>query len=112
MPITIVEGKPATFELDMEPTSGGWQTDGKLRIQGDESLNGTGWRVTFNGVELESTADVSEPYENPYLAFGDPDEYRAWVVPVTILKEGINTVEVALVDGSRSVLVWLGLAIK
>ena len=112
MPIAIVEGRPAIFELDMEPTAGGWQTDGKLRIQGDESLNGTEWRVTLNGVELESIGDVSEPYENPYLPFGNPDEYRAWVVPVNILKEGVNTAEVALVDGNRSVLVWLGLAIK
>ena len=112
MPITIVEGKPAIFDLDMEATADGWQTNGKLRIQGDESLNGTEWRVTLNGVELESTMGVSVPYRNPYLPFGDPDEYRAWVVPVSILKEGINTAEVALVYGSSSVLVWLGLAVE
>lgn len=90
------------FHLDMEPPKGGWKKGGKLRIQSEYSLAGTEWDLLFNGNKLEPTNDVSEPYENPYpTGLGRPEEYKAWIVPGTILKSGKNRIELILKKASR-----------
>ena len=103
---------PQTMWLDMVPPEGGWQKDGRLRIQSVENLEGTQWGVSINGHALEPTSDVSEPYENPYdTAIGKPENYRAWKVPAKILKDGLNEITVVLKEGKPTPLFYLDIAL-
>jgi hypothetical protein len=95
-------GKPATFQIDMATPSGGWQVDGRLRIQSPEDLGDSRWRAVMNGVELKETTDRSEPYANPYSPLlGTPAQHRAWIVPAHVCKDGINLIEITLVTGDE-----------
>jgi len=102
-----------TFTMDMAPPEGGWKTDGKLRVQGRESLDKSQLAARFNGVDLETTSDVSEPYPNPYSPMlGKPEELRAWVVPSGLLKNGLNSIEISLIEGEPAEIIFLNLAVK
>ncbi len=102
-------GEPATFELDMAPPVGRWQTDGRLRIQSPEDLGDSRWRAVMNGVELAETPDRSEPYANPYSTLlGTPAPGSS---PAHICKDGLNTVEITLLDSEKPVpIVFLDVA--
>jgi len=107
-------GQSTPFALDMAPPADGWKKGGRLRIQSPESLGETVWRASFNGVELKETADRSEPYSNPYPPLlGTPEHHRAWIVPVTVLKDGINTIEITMTKGEQpATLVFLDVAVE
>lgn len=94
-------GKPLTMKIDMAPPSGGWKKGGSLRIQATKSLEDSVWTASFNGVELESDADVSDPYENPFPDTGTPGDYRAFKLPVALLKDGANKIEIAMKKGGK-----------
>jgi hypothetical protein len=114
LPKALSAGESATFELDMAPSTGGWKSDGRLRIQAEAPLGDSMWTATFNGELLEETADRSEPYDNPYTPLlGTPEQHRAWVVPVVLVKDGVNTVEVRMQQGEADAkLVFFDLAIE
>ena len=86
--------------------------DGRLRIQSPDDLGDSRWRAVMNGVELIETPDRSEPYDNPYSPLlGTPAQHRAWTVPATLCKDGINTIEITLLDGGKPVpVVFLDVA--
>jgi len=104
-------GKPVTLDLDLAPPTGGWQKGGRLRMQSRELLGDSEWRATFNGTALKPTADVSEPYPNPYPpALGRPENYRAWLVPAGTMKDGPNHLEIVMAKGKPVQLFYLDLA--
>ena len=107
-------GVPQTQWLDMVPPEGGWQKDGRLRIQSVGTLATSRWDVSINGVALTLNPDVSEPYKNPYgTTLGTPEQYRAWTVPAAILKDGLNAITVTLKsapDGKGIPLFFLDIA--
>jgi hypothetical protein len=99
-----------SWEIDMDPPTGGWQQDGRLRIQSAEAdafLTQT-WRVSLNGHLLTSSSDISEPYPSPYQeGLAPSDDYiRAWNVPASILVDGINEIKIEkdFMDGTPSFL--------
>lgn len=97
LPQVLEEGQTATFRMDMAPPAGGWKRDGRLRIQCTEDLGQGQFVARFNGVELEPTSDVSEPYENPYPPLlGTPSMHRGWIVPKDVPVDGINEIQVSL----------------
>ncbi len=111
VPRDVVHGKPAVFVLDLAPPSGGWKKDGRLRIQGAQSLAGAQWRAMLNGEELSAMDDCSEPFPNPYSSLlGKPDEIRAWLVPARILRDGANRIEITS-DAGSATLVFLDLSV-
>jgi hypothetical protein len=82
-----------------------------MRIQARELLGSSEWEATLNGVALEPTADVSEPYPNPYPpALGEPGSYRAWSVPAHAMKHGANRIEIVMTRGEPVQLFYLDLA--
>jgi hypothetical protein len=96
----------------MAPPEGGWKTDGKLRVQGRGSLDKIRLAARFNGVDLETTSDVSEPYPSPYSPMlGMPEELRAWVVPSGLLKDGLN-IEISLIEGEPAEIIFPDLVVK
>jgi len=114
LPRRLDRGKPQLFEIDMAPRRGGWSSDGRLRIQGDASLQPSGFTASINGRVLKPNDDVSEPYPNPYVragALGRPDELRAWTVPRRLLADGPNRIELTLTDGPPVRIIFIDLAI-
>jgi len=113
IPRNVKPGQAVSFTLDMAPPEGGWKTDGRLRIQGNESLGGIKWTALFNGVKLNRTGDVSEPYPNPYPTCSKSEkQLRAWIIPNDLLRDGDNTIELILRDGHPVVLVFLDIEVQ
>jgi hypothetical protein len=100
LPRSFSEKRTEIFNLNFAPPATGWQSTGRLRIQGETSLGTSTWTVRLNGRELTSTPDVSEPYTNNYTQLlGAPNELRAWLVPPGIPVVGGNTLEITLDNG-------------
>ena len=113
LPRKIAAGGTATITLDMAPPAGGWKTDGKLRIQNAESFGDGQWKARFNGTDLSTDDDVSEPYSNPYPPLlGRPEGLRAWTVPVNLLRDGLNSIEITLTEGEPTELIFLDVAVE
>lgn len=112
LPRAVEAGKTVTFTLDLAEPEGGWKQGGRLRIQGEESLGDGRWRCRLNGRELPASDDVSEPYPNPYPPMlGKPEALRAWSVPVEVLRDGANAVELALAAGTGARVALIDLAV-
>jgi hypothetical protein len=106
-------GQKKQFTMDMAPPAGGWTTEGRLRFQFLSEINNSQWQVRFNGSELVKNPDVSEPYENPYTdGLGNENTLLAWTVPVDIVKDGINVLDVKVVSGKPPEIIHVDLAIK
>ena len=107
MPLKFMTaGDSNTFEMDMAPPRGGWTTEGKLKIQAFDDLGTSQWTATCNGVILVEMSDVSEPYNNPYPNLMDSDTMRrAWIVPSSILVNGINHFELTMNVGTETAMV-------
>jgi len=109
----VAPGKSVAQTLFLAAPAGGWQSAGRLRIQARASLAESRWSATINGVALVPTADVSEPYTAPYaVGLGKSEDYRAWTVPVAILKEGPNRIELTLEAGKPTQVTYLDLSMK
>ncbi len=108
--------KPGTVvsqSLFLVPPSGGWRQAGRLRIQARTPQQASPWQAKINGTPLEPTADVSEPYANPYpVGLGKPEDYKAWTVPTALLKAGTNRIELELTSGKPVQITFLDLSLR
>jgi hypothetical protein len=60
---------------------------------------------------LTSTDDVSEPYPNPCPeVLGTAETLRAWIVPLELMQEGPNGIEIVLAEGAAPTITFLDLA--
>ncbi|MEW6356669.1 MAG: hypothetical protein AB1696_10105 [Planctomycetota bacterium] len=110
---TQSRGRPMEMLMDMAPPTGGWTADGRLRIQTREPMGDAELHVSFNDTKLQPTADISEPYPNPYPdGLGTAETLRAWVAPRDLLKDGINRIRVELVKGKGVRLCFVDLAVR
>ena len=106
-------GRWKQFTMDMAPPIQGWTTDGKLRIQFFSEIKHSKWQVRFNGTELAINPDISEPYENPYKdGLGNEKTLLAWTVPVGIIKDGVNALDVRAISGKPPQIIHVDLALK
>ena len=105
--------RPVKITLDMAPPVGGWRTGARLRVQSKASFGNRQLAVRFNGTPLEAMPDVSEPYPNPYPdGLGSPETLRAWTVPKDLLRDGANTLDIAMSQGEPLVLSFADLAAR
>ncbi len=110
-PRDISLGRTTQFTLNAAPPTGGWQQGGRLRLQSEGELSGTSWSIRLNGIELEPTADMSEPYTNPYPAMlSSPESTRAWTVRASSLHAGANEIDIKLVAGPKTRVFYLDVA--
>ncbi len=108
VPRKIEPGQPAPFRFDLAPPAGGWQGTARLRVQADRPLSGGSWQARFNGEDIDLTHDVSEPFPVPYPSLlGRPDEMRAWQVPSSLLRDGINRLEITAAEACTILFVDL-----
>lgn len=112
LPRQLEAGRSVKFTLDLAPPTGGWQKDTRLRAQTMAPAKASLLAVTLNGVILAPTVDIAEPYPNPAPSLlGTPETLAAWVVPLVLLRDGMNECTISLAPGSKAVqLAWLDLA--
>jgi hypothetical protein len=102
-----------TYSIDMAPPAGGWTTDGRLRIQVEPSWNDASCRVYFNDVELPGTRDISEPYPTKLdEGLGDAKSLRAWTLPKSVVRDGVNRVRIVAPDGPDAEMIYLDIGIR
>jgi hypothetical protein len=112
VPRNFVVGKPQPFVLDLAPPAGGWKQGGRLRIENEQTLAGSRWSAKLNGAELAVSDNVDEPYANPYPGLlGKPESRRAWTVPLEKLVDGVNRLEITLVEGEPATVAYLDLGV-
>jgi len=105
--------KPVTFKIDMAPPKGGWKTDGLIRVQSKMSLANRELSVHFNGVKLESCETIFEPYPTPDSnGLGTSKTLSALTVPVNLLRNGNNNIQIVLLKGKPIKLIFIDLAVK
>ena len=113
LPVALIKGKSYTFSMDMAPPSGGWTSDGRLRLESEEDMGNARFSVRVNSVAVESTDDVSEPYESPYTnMLGDKTNIRAFTIPKGVLREGNNRIQVLMEAGETVKINYIDLAIR
>lgn len=113
MPRMLSPGGTTTFDLDLAPPAGGWTSPGRLRLQGRISLGDSRWSASINGKSVSPTDDRSEPYPNPYPPLlGQPEEMRAWTVPASLLRPGMNQISFTLETGTETEIVYIDLGIQ
>ena len=111
LPRKLQRSGKITLHFEIAPPSGGWQKNGKLRIQTKEKMGNCQWQARLNGRELSPNADATEPYPNPYPpCLGTPETLRAWIVPPTALQDGTSQIELTLLQGEAQTLVFADLA--
>lgn len=99
--------------MDAAPPSGGWKTDGRLRIQSRQPVEQRQLVVRFNGREISPTDDISEPYPQPCTdGLGSTETLRAWTVPKQAMRDGPNEIKLRFSDGSPLEIVFVELSIQ
>jgi hypothetical protein len=105
-----------TINVDMAAPTGGWTGEARLRIQSEDSLTNTNWQVKFNGVVLSSTSDVFEPFDGILSGYlPEPYNYKAWIVPLNLLQNGQNQVEIKCLStgGLSSIIIcWFDVIVE
>ena len=86
-----------------------------MRVQSKEALGDSVWTAKINGVLLEPSDDVSDPYPTPYTnGAGEPGQYRAWIVPKEVLMQGNNAIKIKYVQGKEASfdVIYMDLAVQ
>lgn len=105
-------GQTREWTLYLVAPADGWRGTGRLRLQSREPFDDRVVAVRLNGTALSRSADVAEPYPNPYPhLLGSPETLRSWSVPRDILREGHNVLSVTLTKGAACNVVFLDLAL-
>jgi hypothetical protein len=115
LPKTMKPDSPVQVKLDMAPPKGGWKNKGRLRIQCDTDFNNAILQVKFNNLPLVKINTISEPYPQPYplteQVAHTHRNTRTWEVPATLLRDGVNTIDIVMTRGIPTRLVYIDLAI-
>ena len=110
LPHRVDAGKAARFALDFAPPTGGWKQPLRLRIQSQASLAEHELTATIDGQPLEAISDVTEPFDNTHPSLlGKREELRAWSVPPSLVRDGINDVTLTLKGGAPVTIVMVEL---
>ncbi len=106
-------GKPLDYHFDLALPKRELPPTVRLRVVCRRPLGDIALTAAFNGTQLKPVADVASPCDYPYdRLLGERDRRRAWDCPASLLREGQNTVRLALDTSAGSVTpVWLDLAI-
>ncbi|HUT32913.1 MAG TPA: hypothetical protein VNE39_05495, partial [Planctomycetota bacterium] len=113
LPKRLQQGKPERVQLDLAPPKAPEQPDARLRIHAQTPLGEAEVSVKVNGTLLKRTDDASAFYGNPFDGMmSDPPRRRAWSCPVSLLRDGLNDVEVALASKGPLQLNILDLAVR
>ncbi|MGD8239559.1 MAG: hypothetical protein PVH68_13450, partial [Armatimonadota bacterium] len=109
----IGPGTPRSFRFDVALPKRTLEGSTRLRIHTEEPLDDAELAVRFNGIELTPISDTSAFLANPYdRMLSDAPRRRAWLLPLSLLRHGLNEVKVALTTGDRPIkATWIDFAV-
>jgi hypothetical protein len=114
LPLWLCKGDVATLRMELRPPAGGWTVGGRLRLQSRDPLVEVVFQVTLNGERLPQTPDITEPYPHGLAEghlLGNAGTLRAWTVPATAARSGLNEIEIRMVEGHPAQLVFVDMAL-
>ena len=87
--------------------------EARLRVVCKQPIGDAALVAAVNGSRVEPTDEAGPPFDYPYdRLLGGNEHRRAWSCPTGLLREGINTVQIALDRATGSIVpVWLDLAV-
>jgi hypothetical protein len=97
-PRMLQPGKPVELRLDLAAPSGGWKSGGRLRVEASAAIGAGEVRALCGEVMLESVQD-------------GPPNVRAWDVPVSAVRGGLNVVRLERIAGEGIQLLFVELAL-
>jgi hypothetical protein len=113
LPRELTPGTTVAFDMELAPPAGGWSKAAHLRLQFAQAPEVKTWRLRLNDTELTAEPDVTEPFATPFpTMLGEPETLRAWTVPAAALRDGVNKLEVTMVDGQKVKLMFVDLVVK
>jgi hypothetical protein len=86
----------------------------RLRVVCNQPLVDVSLEAFVNGTRVDPTDEVGAPFDYPYdRLLGERELRRAWNCPSGLLRDGTNTIQLALDQATGSVVpVWLDLAVS
>ncbi len=111
-PRELTVGQPVEFTLDMlapGPDSAGAKLPSRLRVHTEHALT-PACIVTaaFNGRLLDPCPDTSGFFGNPFDGMiSPPGHRRAWFLPGQLLKDGLNSLQIELVGGGPTKIIYV-----
>ena len=113
LPRVMEPQKEELFHIEMFLQSNPKETVTRLRIQADSILTNQRFEVKLNGVALDPTEDVSEPFGIQYPPLLGPDgAMRAFLIPLELIREGKNEICIKMTEGESIRLISLNIAIR
>jgi hypothetical protein len=101
--------------LDMDSPKFGNDCNGVaiLRVQGKILWGDREVSACINGNTLAPFSNTSEPFSNPYpTMLGNPGTLKAWTIPLSKLRNGINVVKLTMSKGDTMTIEFMDIAIK
>ncbi len=113
VPREVTADKPMKFTLNLAAPANGWKRAGRLRVQTENAIGSGHWQARLNGKLLSPSDDVTEPFPNPYPPMlGTVETLRAWQVPATLLRDGVNQIEIQLEAATANRINYLDLSAR
>jgi len=113
LPRKVKPGKREIFELNLASAEVWREAGARLRLHTEHPLSKERrLAAKIGGHVLEETPDESRFYGNPFDGMISPEENRrAWAFPVSILRDGLNSLEVTLAAGPEINIIYIDLFI-
>ena len=110
---SISPGAARVFRIDLALPKRMRRPAARLRLHAADPLDAAELAVQLNGTALEPTQDTGDSFGNPYdRMISDASRRRAWTVPTTLLRQGINTIRVSVKKAKRAAkITWIDMAI-
>ena len=111
VPRTLALHEPVQFDLDMlpAPERGTRRLRSRLRLHTEDALTpAQAISVRFNGHPLDACPDTSRFFGNPFDPMISPRNHRrAWFLPEEWIHDGINHLEVELLEGPAVKIIYI-----
>ena len=110
-PIEAGSSRDYRFDVALPKRTLGPQA--RLRVVCKQPIGDASLVAFVNGTRIDPTEEVGPPFDYPYdRLLGEHEHRRAWNCPSGLLRDGKNTVRIALDQATGSVMpVWLDLAV-
>jgi hypothetical protein len=111
-PIEAGSSRDYRFDIALPRRTLGPQA--RLRVVCKHPIGDAALLAFLNGTRMDPTKEVGPPFDYPYdRLLGEHEHRRAWSCPSGLLRDGTNTVRVALDQAEGSVMpLWLDLAVS
>ncbi len=96
----LTPGKTSVLNLDLAPPAAGWQHAAQLCLELTEPWGAREMEIALNGQVLARIEKPTQSVTSPDQPDRPVENVRTWAVPVKLLREGTNRIEVKLRTGT------------